>query len=126
MDEGLRGYYNGSNNSHNDYKYYIKWFLIYVGVGFVIASLIPFPASFIVYLIVFFLLNFIRTDLRLRRSGTKDGIRGLYRSLSSGYGSNNVPENPYNNPIKFLCMNCGNEHKERSCPSCGSTAVRTA
>ncbi len=125
MDEGLRGHYNDSNNSHNDYKYYIKWSLIYVGIGFIIASIIPFPASIVVYLIVFFVLNFIRTDLVLRKSGIRDGIRGLYRSASSGYGGNNVPENANHNPIRFLCMNCGKEHKERSCPSCGSTAVRT-
>ncbi len=27
-------------------------------------------------------------------------------------------------PLKFVCMNCGKEHNERTCPVCGSNAVR--
>jgi hypothetical protein len=27
-------------------------------------------------------------------------------------------------PLRFYCMNCGREHKERACPRCGSKAVR--
>jgi hypothetical protein len=30
------------------------------------------------------------------------------------------------NPLKFHCMMCGKEHKERACPRCGSTAVTIA
>ena len=108
------------------YTYYLKCFLIYVGVGVIISFLIPFPASFVVYLLVFLVLNLIRTDLSLRKSGMKGGIRGLYRSVSSGLRSSGIPENAYHNPITFLCMNCGKEHKERTCPGCGSTAVRAA
>ena len=29
-------------------------------------------------------------------------------------------------PIKCYCMNCGYEHKENTCPKCGSKAVRVA
>ena len=127
MDDGRKGHNNDlNNNSHSVYKNYLKWFLIYIGVGFVISFLIPFPASFAVYLLVFLVLNVIRTDLSLRKSGMKGGITGLYRSISSGFSSNGVPENIHHNPIKFLCMNCGKEHKERTCPMCGSTAVRAA
>ena len=126
--------YNGVGRSNNEpnansysvYKNYLKWFLIYVGVGFLISFLIPFPVSFAVYLLIFLALNVIRTDLGLRKSGMKDDIRGLYRSVSSGFSSNGVSENIHHNPIKFWCMNCGKEHNERTCPRCGSTAVRTA
>lgn len=124
MDNGLIG---GGKiiPSHNILKDYLKWIAIYVGVGFVISLLIPFPISFAVYLVIFLILNIIRTDLSLRKSGMKDGIRGLYRSISSGFSNNDMSENIYNNnPIKFSCMNCDKEHKERKCPRCGSTAVR--
>lgn len=127
MYSGVGGSHNKSDaNSHSVYKDYLKWFLIYVGIGFLISFLIPFPASFAVYLLIFLALNVIRTDLGLRKSGVKDGIRGLYRSVSSGFSSSGVPENIHHNPIKFWCMNCGKEHNERTCPRCGSTAVRAA
>lgn len=100
--------------------------MIYIGIGVIISFLIPFPISFVVYLLIFLVLNVIRTDLNLRKSGMKDGIRGLYRSVSSGFGSNGISKNVYHNAIKFLCMNCGKEHKRRACPRCGSTAVRAA
>jgi DNA-directed RNA polymerase subunit RPC12/RpoP len=28
------------------------------------------------------------------------------------------------NPIKYYCVNCGNEHKEIACPKCGSKIKR--
>lgn len=127
MDNGLigGGRNDPNNNSHNVHKEYLKWIAIYIGVGVVVSLVIPFPISFAVYLIIFLILNIIRTDLSLRKSGVKGGIRGLYRSISSGFSNNGISENIYNNnPIKFSCMNCGKEHKERKCPRCGSTAVR--
>jgi hypothetical protein len=125
LDNEFIGSSNGpkgnGRNIHNDY---LKWFLIYVGVGFVVSFLIPFPISFAVYLLIFLILNIIRADISLRKSGIKNGIRGLHRSISSGFSNNGMSENLYHNPIKFLCMNCGVEHKERKCPRCGSTAVK--
>jgi hypothetical protein len=122
--KGGGGKNDPTSNSRNVHRDYLKWFVIYIGVGFVISLLIPFPISFAVYLIIFLILNIIRTDRSLRKSGMKDGIRGLYKSISSGISSNGMSESTYNNPIKFSCMNCGKEHKERKCPRCGSTAVR--
>ena len=126
MGNGLRDSNNPNNDTHNVRTDYLKWFMIYIGIGVIISFLIPFPISFVVYLLIFLVLNVIRTDLNLRKSGMKDGIRGLYRSVSSGFGSNGISKNVYHNAIKFLCMNCGKEHKRRACPRCGSTAVRAA
>jgi hypothetical protein len=127
LDSGLigGGRKNNPDNSHNLHKSYLKWLAIYIGLGFVVSLVLPFPISFAVYIIIFLILNIIRTDLSLRKSGVKDGIRGLYRSISSEFRSSGMSESIYNdNPIKFSCMNCGKEHKERKCPGCGSTAVR--
>jgi hypothetical protein len=114
---------NYSNRVQTDY---LKWFLIYIGIGLVISLVIPFPISFVVYLLVFLILNLIRADLSLRKSGIKDGIRGLYKSMSSGFRDGNLLRNVGYSPIKLICMNCSKEHKERTCPRCGSTAVRAA
>ncbi|HEY7108404.1 MAG TPA: hypothetical protein VH415_03155 [Nitrososphaeraceae archaeon] len=111
-------YFNGPQND------YWKWFLIYIGISFVISLIIPFPVSLIVYLLLFVVLNFIRTDITLRKSGMKDGVKGLYKSMSSGFSNGNIPGNIGYSPIKFMCMNCSKEHNERTCPRCGSTAVR--
>jgi hypothetical protein len=91
-----------------------------------ISIVIPFPVSFAIYLLLFFILNAVRTDINLQKSGMNGGIRGLYKSLSSGFGNSGVPGNIGYNPIKFSCMKCGKDHNERACPKCGSTAVRAA
>ena len=55
---GVGGSNNKSDaNSHSVYKNYLKWFLIYVGVGFLISFLIPFTVSSAVYLLIFLALN---------------------------------------------------------------------
>jgi hypothetical protein len=83
-------------------------------------------------LIIFFLLNAIRTDIALRRQGA-GGIRGLYKSMSSSFGGSSNHNNSVfgggstsfgYSPIKFHCMNCGNEHRKNVCPKYGSKAVR--
>ena len=42
--------------------------------------------------------------------------------------SNTLYSNPFelagSQPLRFYCMNCGKEHNKRSCPNCGSMAVR--
>jgi hypothetical protein len=40
-------------------------------------------------LLIFFLLNAIRTDIALRRQGA-GGIRGLYKSMSSSFGGSKI------------------------------------
>lgn len=119
---------NGDSN-HNNIRAdrsYLKWFFIFIAIGIVISLTIPFPISFAVYMIMFFLINALRMDYNLRKYGVRGGIRGLYKSLfttnhdSNGYSG---PEEYHYSPLKFYCMKCGKEHKERACPRCGSTAV---
>jgi hypothetical protein len=90
----------------------------------VISFILPFPISLAASLLVFLLLNAVRTDIALRRQGI-GGIRGLYKSLTSfGNSSNNSNSGFGHTPTKFYCMSCGHEHREYACPKCGSKAVK--
>ena len=91
---------------------------IYVGIGFVISLVLPFPVSLVGALGAFLFLNFIRTRRILKRLGID--MKGLFRSFSSTshsmYG--------HSSPLKYYCMSCGKEHKEIACPNCGSKMKR--
>ena len=95
-----------------------------MGIGFAISFILPFPISLAVSLLVFLLLNAIRTDIALRRQGT-GGIRGLYKSLTS-FGNNGSRgfAGFGHTPTIFYCMNRGCDHREYACPECGSKAVK--
>jgi len=117
------------NDNHNNIRpdhSYLRWLFIFIAIGIVISLTIPFPISFAVYILAFFLINALRMDYHLRKYGVHGGIGGLYKSLfttnhdSNGYSG---PEEYGYTPLKFYCMKCGMEHKERACPICGSTAV---
>jgi hypothetical protein len=116
---------NTNYDGRNDHSYW-KWFFIFIAIGIVISLTIPFPISFAVYILMFFLINALRMDYNLRKYGVRGGIRGLYKSLfttthdSNGYSG---PDEYGYSQLKFYCMKCGKEHKERACPRCGSTAV---
>jgi ribosomal protein L37AE/L43A len=81
----------------------------------------PFPISVGVLLLVLFLVNIARTEIALRKAG----IGGLYRSHSSLGLRRGIRNGLVYTPLKFYCMNCGQEHKKIACPKCGSKAVRT-
>jgi Na+/H+ antiporter NhaD/arsenite permease-like protein len=111
-----------SDAAHNNDKqflmYQLKWMGIYVGIGFAISLVLPFPISLVGALGAFLLLNFIRTRRMLKKSGID--MKGLFRSLSSASSSSVYGYNP----LKYYCMSCGKEHKEIACPNCGSKMKR--
>ena len=115
----------GNVNDKNDHQIqnnnYLIWLFIYLGIGFAISFILPFPISFAASLLVFLLVNAVRTDIALRRQGI-GGIRGLYKSLTS-FGNNSSSRFGYTQ-TKFYCMSCGYEHGEYACPKCGSKAVK--
>src|SRR5215475_14150907 len=116
--------YIGSNKSNEIRNDYFIWLIIYLGIGFAVSFILPFPISIVVYLVIFFFLNVIRTETALRKRGP-GGIRGLYRSLSSfrnsaGFGGFGGFGGFNHTPLKFYCMNCGYEHRKAVCPKCGS------
>ena len=99
--------------------------VIYLGIGAVASLFLPFKYAMGVMLIVIFLGNIIRTEIRLRKAGVR-GIKGRYKSLSSsGFGQNSSNSSNLYNPIKYYCLNCGKEHSKFACPNCGSKAVKT-
>jgi hypothetical protein len=119
---------NGNGNKQIQTNYWV-WFIAYMGIGLAISFIVPFPLSFGIALLVFFLLNAARMHIILKRQGMPGGLKDVYKSMSSS-----VSGNSWNNsggtgmgysPIKFYCMTCGYEHRENACPKCGSKAVRT-
>jgi hypothetical protein len=76
---------------------------IYIAMGAVISLVLPFPISLLVALGAFFLLNFIRTRIMLKRAGVD--IKGLFRSFSSA-SINGVQYTP----IKYYCKSTGKLH----------------
>lgn len=93
----------------------LKWPLIYVGIGIVLVFALPFPYDFFSVLALFILINFLRGRSVLKRYGGTGGIKDMFGSLS-GYDQRK--------PLKYYCMNCGKEHSEIACPSCGSKMKR--
>jgi hypothetical protein len=109
------------------------WLIAYMAIGLAISFVVPFPISFVMTLLVFFLLNAVRMHITLKRQGVVGGIKELYKSVSTSFGGDSRNNNrgafggdslAYPPRIKFYCMNCGYEHRENACPKCGSKAVR--
>ena len=102
------------------------WLSINMAIIIILHIVLPFPISFIVSIIAIFVLFIYRNDVALRKAGM-GGIKGWYKSMSSsGFGprwGTGINGSGYH-PLKFSCINCGNEHKEIACPNCGSKGVR--
>jgi hypothetical protein len=127
--------YNDSNNNNNNNNkqflfYQLKWIGIYIVTGLVISFILPFPISLVVALAAFFLLNFIRNMITLKKAGID--VKQLFRSISSSspYSSPSADSAPSMmywrgyTPIRYYCISCGKEHKEIACPKCGSKVKR--
>jgi hypothetical protein len=116
-----------ANDNYNPAKKnYLVWLVISMAIVILLPFVLPFPISFIISLIVVLCLFIIRADMELRKAGM-GGIKSWYKSLSSsefgrrwGTGINGSAYQP----LRFSCMNCGNEHNKIACPKCGSKAVR--
>ncbi len=95
-------------NNNIGWMNYLVWLLISLGAVVILSFVLPFPISFVISLLVIFCLNIIRAEMTLRKAG----------SLGTGINSSLYQ------PLRFSCMNCGNEHNKIACPKCGSKAVR--
>ena len=102
------------------------WLSISMAIIIILHISLPFPMSFIVSIIAIISLNIYRNDMALRKAGM-GGVKGWYKPMSSsGFGprwGTGMNGSGYQ-PLKFSCINCGNEHKEIACPNCGSKGVR--
>ena len=95
----------------------LKWMGVYLLVGGAIALVLSFPLSLFVALGAFGLLSIVRTTKMLRRTGPD--VKGLFRSVSSISS-----DSGHYDQVRYYCMSCGKEHREISCPVCGSKMKR--
>jgi hypothetical protein len=107
------------NDNKHFLLYSLKWMGLYIAIGLIAALLFPFPLSLVGAIGGFMLVNFLRTRLMLKKMGIS--MKGLFGSLRSSDAS---PSMYGYSPIKYYCMSCGKEHKEISCPNCGSKMKR--
>jgi hypothetical protein len=124
------------NNLNKINRPSIVWFVIYIGIALAISFTVPFPLSLILYTAIYLIFQTYRfksirkrfyraPDINQTNKETKNkDPNKFFNSLSNTlFGSNQSPQfGPQ--PLKFICMNCGKEHSDRTCPVCGSTAVR--
>ena len=97
----------------------LKWLLIFMGMGTILVFLLPFPFDLIAIGGLFVLLTYLRSRSEMKRFGGTGRIKGLFGSLSPSTSGNQDDR-----PLKYYCMNCGREHNEIACPSCGSKMKR--
>ena len=115
------------SNRHQIQTSYWVWLAAYLVIGLAVSFVVPFPLSFGIALLVYFILNAARMHIALKRQGMQGGLKDLYKSMTSslsGSWNNNSGTNMGYSPIKYYCMNCSYEHRENACPKCGSKAVR--
>ena len=89
------------------------WLGISLGITFTISILLPFPLSIVAIIGIFILLNLYMRKKMAARMGIGRGA-GIFGSMSSASDSS----------LKYYCMSCGRQHKEASCPECGSKMKR--
>ncbi|MGB7679876.1 MAG: hypothetical protein WBL49_13795 [Nitrososphaeraceae archaeon] len=119
--------FDNNNNNNGNQKIrlnnYLIWLFIYMSIWLATSMMLPFPISLVVFLLALFVLSIVRAEIALRKAGM-GGVKGLYKSYSSlGFGRS-IGNGLEYAPLKFYCMNCGNEHREVACPKCGSKAVK--
>jgi hypothetical protein len=100
-----------SINARNSSSNQLLWMLISIGIAIPIGLLIPFPMSMLVVFIAILAMSYFRINYEMKRAGI-NSLRQMFRTLSN-------PQNRYQS-LKYFCMSCGHEHREISCPKCGS------
>lgn len=115
-------------------KNYFTWFAIYITIGLILSFTIPFPISLLMYIVIVLILQThrirkIQDNYQASMYGhstmknTKKGFRGFIQSVSDTLFGN--PYDPLGSePLRYVCMNCRKQHKERKCPNCGCGAVK--
>jgi hypothetical protein len=96
----------------------LKWIGFYMGIGFILIVLLPYPYDFISIFGLFTLVTYLRMRHIMKRYGiSTDGIKDVFGSPPSSMSGNNQG-------LKYYCMSCGKEHREIACPYCGSKMKR--
>ena len=101
--------------------YRLKWLGLYMGISLILLYLLPFPYDYISVFGLLILVNYLRSRERIiKRYGGIDRIKSMFGSVSPPMADNNNQHRP----LKYYCMNCGKDHNDVKCPSCGSKMKR--
>jgi hypothetical protein len=106
---------NMSSNYNNSAQFLLNvliWLGVSLGISLTISLLLPFPISLVAIIGVFILLNLYMRRRLMQRMGIRGGVRGVFSSMSAPMSEDNS--------LKYYCMSCGTQHKDISCPNCGS------
>src|SRR5918912_1617370 len=112
----MRDIYRSNDDNKNNKDKQIQsnswiWLIAYMVIGLAILFVVPFPTSFVMALLVFFLLNAVRMHIALKRQGIVCRVKELYKSVSTSFGGDSRNNNggPFGgdslaySPIKFYC-----------------------
>ena len=107
----------------------IKWLVVFMAIGFAIIWLFTFPIDLVLLIVLFVLMSIYNRRNMLKRLGLLEtghvkGVKGFFKSLFQPPSSSSIFGGSSSSQIKYFCMSCGNEHKEVSCPKCGSKMKR--
>ena len=108
----------------------IKWLAIFMAIGFAIIWLFTFPVDLVLLIVLFVLMSIYNRRNMLKRLGLLEtghvkGVKGFFKSLFQAPPSSSIFGGSNGSQVKYFCMSCGYEHKEISCPKCGSKMKRT-
>ena len=103
-----------SDNNKWTHNYSLMWPGAYMGISLLLIFLLPFPYDFISVLGLLVLVNYVRYSKVTKRYKGTGGTKNMFDSISSGMDSSTEMS------LRYFCMSCGKEHKEISCPNCGS------
>lgn len=109
---------NINNNNKQFLLNQLIWLGISLGISVTISIFMPFPISLVTIIVVFVLLNLYMRKRMIQRMGVGGRAPRIFGSLSSA--------SPMfeDNSLKYYCMGCGTEHKQSTCPKCGSKMRR--
>jgi len=103
----------GNNRSHIGNMFI--WLGIYMGVGLAISFVLPFPLSLLTMFVSIIGIDYLRARYIMKKMGITN-IRQMFGSFSAPQTRDEA--------LKYYCMSCGTEHREISCPKCGSKMTR--
>jgi hypothetical protein len=103
----------GNNRSHIGNMFI--WLGIYMGISLAISFVLPFPMSLLAMFVPIIGIDYIRARYIMKKMGITN-IRQMFGSFSASQTGDEA--------LKYYCMSCGTEHREASCPKCGSKMTR--
>jgi len=103
----------GNNRSHIGNMFI--WLGIYMGIGLAISFVLPFPMSLLAMFVSIIGIDYLRARYMMKKMGITN-IRQMFSSFSAPQTRDQA--------LKYYCMSCGTEHRETSCPRCGSKMTR--